>query len=169
MCVWRSSRLTAIRRGRGSRSSRCQCRIAWGCRTPRICPEGFAPSSSRGLPVGDRVSGEPSVCLGARSVLVAPPADRLQLFDQPQSPVMAQHVAQTLVQAFKQYIPAQYNQYNRPRLSGRLHRARRHRHCGHGRVPRMHVASFWPEWSASHRQRTPSSIRRWVAICRRTN
>ena len=47
--------------------------------------------------VGHRVGREPRVGLGMRRVLVAPPADRLQPSDQPQSTVAAQHVAQARV------------------------------------------------------------------------
>ena len=47
--------------------------------------------------VGHRVGREPRVGLGTFRVLVAPPADRLQPSDQPQSAVAAQHVAQARV------------------------------------------------------------------------
>ena len=47
--------------------------------------------------IGHRVGREPCVGLGMRRVLMAPPADRLQPSDQPQSTVAAQHVAQARV------------------------------------------------------------------------
>ncbi|OZG62100.1 hypothetical protein BHAP_2170 [Bifidobacterium hapali] len=47
--------------------------------------------------VRDRVRRQPCVRLGVFGVLVAPPADRLQLPDQAQSAVMAQHVPDSSV------------------------------------------------------------------------
>ena len=124
MYVRRSSRSTAIRPWCGTRGYRPKCvsgglvvrlpfdpgvelvpvdagavscgdaeRLVLALRAPFPCLPVEALESF----VGHRVGREPRVGLGTFRVLVAPPADRLQPSDQPQSAVAARHVAQARV------------------------------------------------------------------------
>lgn len=68
-------------------------RLVLALRASLPCPPVEALESF----VGHRVGREPRVGLGPFRVLVAPPADRLQPSDQPQSAVAARHVAQARV------------------------------------------------------------------------
>ena len=68
-------------------------RLVHALRASLPCPPVEALESF----VGHRVGREPRVAFGPFRVLVAPPADRLQPSDQPQSAVAARHVAQARV------------------------------------------------------------------------